>query len=143
MKEAGFVEQILVALVMIPTVIGRVLSLAPIFAFFMYYGTLIVFVVAGFLGLVVVIQKRQGQTQYKYLFLGVLTSFTSPCIIANDQSYHLLHNGLLGTCFNIAFIWILYGFAPTFRLLFPNVPTALQCTYTQHFVVPFIIRCPK
>ena len=85
------------------------------------------------------------KTKKSKSFLGILTSFTSPCLIVKEDSKHFLINGLIGCVLYIASIWIVYFNISDFRNLLPNNtshqhPLIIECHY--NFTTSSILRCP-
>lgn len=139
-KESKFKEQVIIAFLMISNVLGRVLALAIVFAILKYYGIIPLLIMLTCLQVAATIESRYNQTKMLKGFLGILTSFISPCLIIKDGSQHMVVVGLVGSFFYLGMIWTLYFDAAYFRNIFPDSPVAIQCF---HNISTDIIRtCP-
>ena len=139
-KESKFKEQVIIAFLMISNVLGRVLALAIVFAILKYYGIIPLVIMLIVLQVAATIESRYNQTKMLKGFLGILTSFISPCLIIKDGSKHMVVVGLVGSFLYLGMIWTLYFDAAYFRNIFPDSPVAIQCF---HNISTDIIRtCP-
>ena len=112
---------------MLPNTLGRALCLGMIIATTKIYGAIILimlFVSQLMIScLESVISKGSVISKTRItskMFLGILTSFTSPCLIVIEQSKHFLVNGISGTILNIIATWSIYLLVSTHGKLFPE-----------------------
>lgn len=133
-------EQVLIAFLMICNILGRILALAIIFSFMKYWGIFVLIIILICLELTALIESCIYKTEKSKSFLGILTSFISPCLIIKDDSKHFLTNGLVGSVLYIAMVWLLYFKASFARTLFPNSPLTIECFH--NFTTDIVTRCP-
>ena len=139
-KDSGLVEQILIAMLIICNVLGHVLALAIMFAITKYWGFVALAIILLCLQITAFIESNIYETKKSKSFLGVLTSFISPCLIIKDDSKHFLINGLVGSVLYTGMIWFLYFKASVFRNIFPDSPLMIQCFHNISSTV--VMKCP-
>ena len=76
------------------------------------------------------------------MILGILTSFTSPCLIVIEQSKHFLVNGISGSILNIVATWSIYLIVFKYGNIFAKeipAPFMLECHH--NFTTNQTMRC--
>ena len=144
-KECGFLEQLIISLIMLPNIVGRALCLGVIFAVVKIYGLFVLTIVFACQLVISAIENFATKSKLtSKMFLGILTSFTSPCLVVKELSRHFLVNGIAGCSLYIASVWIIYFNASEFRKSFPNSPLTLKCNqiHGQNFTTDIVTRCP-
>ena len=140
-KECGFLEQMVISIIMLPNILGRALCLGVIFGVTKIYGAIVlIFLFASQLllsSLESLVSKSKISSK---MFLGILTSFTSPCLVVVEQSKHFLVNGISGSILNIMATWIIYLIVSTYGNLFPETSSTLECHHNM--TTNSTIRCP-
>ena len=139
-KDSKIMEQIVISLLMICNILGRILALAIVFSIMKYWGIIVLIIILTCLELTAFMESHVSKTKKSKSFLGILTSFISPCLIIKDDSKHFLTNGLIGSLLYIEIIWILYIEASFARNLFPNSPLTFECFH--NFTTNVVTRCP-
>ena len=137
-KECGFLEQLMISIIMLPNILGRALCLGVIFGVTKIYGAIVLMILFVSQLMLSSLESLISKTQItSKMFLGVLTSFTSPCLVVIEQSKHFLVNGVSGSILNIIATWSIYLIVSTHGNLFPE---ALEC---HHDVTTnATMRCP-
>lgn len=129
---------------MIPNIFGRVLCLGILVGVLKHYAIIALVVFYFCLQMVSFLESLIFNTKKSRSFLGILTSFTSPCLIVKEDSKHFLVNGLIGCGLYVASIWILYFNASGIRNFLPNTfhqhHLIIECHY--NFSTSLILRCP-
>ena len=144
-KECGFLEQLVISFIMLPNILGRALCLGVIFGLLKIYGTIVLIIVFASQLMMSSLENLASKSKItSRMFLGILTSFTSPCLIVIEQSKHFLVNGITGTVLYILATWILYFNASAIRQLLPNSNFTLECHGDfNNITANSIIRCPE
>ena len=125
---------------MICNVLGHALALAILFAITKYWGFVALALILAFLEIIAMIESYIYETEKSKSFLGILTSFISPCLIIKDDSKHFLINGLVGSILYSGMIWLLYFKAIFFRNFFPNSPIMIECFHNISTTI--VMNCP-
>ena len=130
---------------MLPNILGRALCLGVIFGLLKIHGAIVLIIVFVSQTLLSCLDTLTSKTKVtSRMFLGILTSFTSPCLIVIEQSKHFLFNGITGTVLYIMATWILYFNASAIRQLLPNSNFTLECHGDfNNITANSIIRCPE
>ena len=127
-KECGFLEQLVISFIMLPNILGRALWLGVIFGLLKIHGAIVLIIVFVSQTLLSCLETLLCKTKVtSRMFLGILTSFTSPCLVVIEQSKHFLVNGITGTVLYILATWILYFNASAIRRFLPNSNFTLEC----------------
>ena len=127
-KECGFLEQLVISFIMLPNILGRALCLGVIFGLLKIHGAIVLIIVFVSQTLLSCLETLLCKTKVtSRMFLGILTSFTSPCLIVIEQSKHFLVNGITGTVLYIMATWIIYFNASAIRRFLPNSNFTLEC----------------
>ena len=144
-KECGFLEQLVISFIMLPNILGRALCLGVIFGLLKIYGAIVLIIVFVSEIIISCLESLICKTKItSRIFLGILTSFTSPCLIVIEQSKHFLVNGITGTVLYIMATWIVYFNASAIRQLLPNSNFTLECHGDfNNITANSIIRCPE
>ena len=144
-KECGFLEQLVISFIMLPNILGRALCLGVIFGLLKIYGAIVLIIVFVSEIIISCLESLICKTKItSRIFLGILTSFTSPCLIVIEQSKHFLVNGITGTVLYILATWILYFNASAIRRFLPNSNFTLEChDDISNITANSIIRCPE
>ena len=144
-KECGFLEQLVISIIMLPNIVGRALCLGVVFGLMKIYGVVILLIVCASQMLSSYLESLVSKTQItSKMFLGILTSFTSPCLIVVEQSKYFLVNGIIGTVLYIVATWILYFNASAIRDLLPDSNYILEChDDISGSTADYIIKCPE
>ena len=144
-KECGFLEQLVISFIMLPNILGRALCLGVIFGLLKIYGAIVLIIVFASQLMMSSLENLASKSKItSRMFLGILTSFTSPCLIVIEQSKHFLVNGITGTVLYILATWILYFNASAIRRYLPNSYFTLECHGDfNNITANSIIRCPE
>ena len=144
-KECGFLEQLVISVIMLPNILGRALCLGVIFGLTKLYGAFVLLIIFATQVLFSFLESLVSKTQItSKMFLGILTSFTSPCLIVVEQSKYFLVNGIIGTVLYIVATWILYFNASAIRDLLPDSNFILEChDDISGSTANSIMRCPE
>ena len=144
-KECGFLEQLVISFIMLPNILGRALCLGIIFGLLKIYGAIVLIIVFASQLMMSSLENLASKSKItSRMFLGILTSFTSPCLIVIEQSKHFLVNGITGTVLYILATWILYFNASAIRRYLPNSYFTLECHGDfNNITANSIIRCPE
>ena len=138
-KECGFLEQMVISIIMLPNILGRALCLGVIFSVTKIYGAIVLIILFASQLLLSSLECLVSKTQItSKMFLGILTSFTSPCLVVIEQSKHFLVNGISGSILNIMATWIIYLIVST--NLFPETSSTLECHHNM--TTNSTTRCP-
>ena len=125
---------------MISNVLGHVLALSLLFAITKYWGFVALAIILLFLEITAMIESKIYETKESKSFLGILTSFISPCLIIKDDSKHFLINGLAGSILYTAMIWLFYFKVSFFRNFFLDSPLMIQCFHNISTAI--VLKCP-
>ena len=113
---------------MLPNIVGRALCLGIIFSVLKIHGALVLVAIFACQLISTIVESLVYKSKItSKMFLGILTSFTSPCLIVKELSKHFLVNGLTGCIMYIASIWVISSNASEFRTTFQNSPLILKC----------------
>ena len=132
-------EHFITFLVMVPNVVARALCIAIIIRMLKIFGfvTMIIIAMSQLIIEYWITTKSKGKLTNK-VFLGVLTSFTSPCLIVKESSKHLLFNGITGSVLYSSTIWILYTFTLNFGPPLPG-KSPFECHF--NITTNSIMKC--
>ena len=125
----------MISMLMLPSVIARALCLGLIFGAMKIYGIAVLiyaFIFQSFASLLYYIEFWEKSKS----FLGILTSFTSPCLIVKEQSIYFLVNGLVGTMAYIISLFNIWLFA----LDITSSTFILKCH--NNYTADKVVRCP-
>ena len=140
-KECGFLEQLVISIIMLPNILGRALCLGVIFSVTKIYGAIVLIILFASQLLLSSLESLVSKTQItSKMFLGILTSFTSPCLVVVEQSKHFLVNGISGSILNIMATWTIYLIVSTYGSLFPETSSTLECHHNM--TTNSTTRCP-
>lgn len=140
-KECGFLEQLVISIIMLPNILGRALCLGVIFGVTKIYGAIVLIILFASQLFLSSLESLVSKTQItSKMFLGILTSFTSPCLVVIEQSKHFLVNGISGSILNIMATWIIYLIVSTYGNLFPETSSTLECHHNM--TTNSTTRCP-
>ena len=140
-KECGLLEQFVISVILLPNILGRALCLGVIFAITKIYGAIVLIILFASQLILASLESLVNKSKItSRMFLGILTSFTSPCLIVIEQSKHFLVNGSSGTLLYILAAWSIYSIVSTFGNLFPNTPLTLECH--RNITTNVTMRCP-
>ena len=129
---------------MLPNIVGRALCLGIIFSVLKIHGALVLVAIFACQLISTIVESLAYKSKItSKMFLGILTSFTSPCLIVKELSKHFLVNGLTGCIMYIASIWVISSNASEFRTTFQNSPLILKCyqNITAN-TTNEVMRCP-
>ena len=139
-KECGFLEQLVISIIMLPNIVGRALCLGVMLAILKMYAAIVLLAIFAGQQLASIFESLRSKTKISKAFLGILTSFTSPCLIVKEQSKHFLVNGIIGSVLYVLSTWILYSCLSVFGEPFPESPLILECF--DNITTTSILRCP-
>ena len=144
-RECGLLEQIVIAFIMLPNIVGRALCLGVIFGLMKIYGAIVLLIVCASQILISYLESLINKSKITpKMFLGILTSFTSPCLIVIEQSKHFLINGISGSILNIVATWCIYLIVSKYGNIFSTeapAPFILECHH--NFTTKNTTRCVK
>ena len=131
----------MISVIMLPNIVGRALCLGVIVGITKFYGFLVLFIVFASQLILCCLESIVSKTKItSIILLGILTSFTSPCLVMIEQSRHFLVNGMSGSIIYIIVIWSIYLFMSANGNIFPNSPLSLECY--NNITTDSIMRCP-
>ena len=130
-------EHFTIFLVMVPNVVARALCIAIIIRVLKIFGFITMIIIA-MIQLIIEYWFTAKKKLTNKGFLGVLTSFTSPCLIVKESSKHLLFNGIAGSILFSSTIWILYTFTLNFGPPFPE-KSPFECHF--NITTNSIMKC--
>ena len=130
----------MISIIMLPNIVGRALCLGVMFAIVKMYSAIVLLAIFAIQQLGSFFESLKSKTKKSKSFLGILTSFTSPCLIVKELSNHFLVNGIIGSVLYVLATWILYFCLSMFGKPFPESPLILECFY--NITTTSILRCP-
>ena len=130
---------------MLPIILGRALCLGVVFGLMKISGVIILLIVCASQMLSSYLESLVSKSKItSKMFLGILTSFTSPCLIVIEQSKHFLVNGISGSILNIVATWSIYLIVIKYGNIFATevpAPFILECHH--NFTTNQTMRCVK